>query len=188
MAASLLPAASDLAQQSWRRVSRLFSASEVEVSAWAKGVTRLCWCSVADGAHANAPGVWSFDPAVPSCGPCPISSLPTDQQRLARCSRRCSCGSGNRRSACAACAGRPAGADRRQRDAGGRSSQRGCLPCAQVRAALGPQQGAAAGRWAGHSRVGWSGVMCLRFGMGGLPWTSAWVRQLAWRPCISGMT
>lgn len=37
MAASLLPAASDLAQQSWRRVSRLFSASEVEVSAWARG-------------------------------------------------------------------------------------------------------------------------------------------------------
>ena len=38
MAASLLPAASDLAQQSWRRVSRLFSASEVEVSVWARGI------------------------------------------------------------------------------------------------------------------------------------------------------
>lgn len=31
LASSLLPAASHLAQQSWRRVSRLFSASEVEV-------------------------------------------------------------------------------------------------------------------------------------------------------------
>ena len=58
-ASGLLPMASDLAQQGWRRMSRLFSAAEVEVSCCASRPVGACPGCI--GAHASLPKAQMLD-------------------------------------------------------------------------------------------------------------------------------